>query len=439
MRTFFISAISVGLLSASSLPGYEHNNPFVPLGRYSGTTVGSVALTGSTRLSLTLKTAEELDFSFTSDFSAYGSVDPLVGDCENVVYSVEPVSEKSYTVLIGADNECMQNLIEKWNSQIQTPTKILNVPLRFSYYAGNDHMESKESFGYSINVERVVDEIEMVDLSKRNSNEATVSSANVFSPEESTTNEDGQADVREDDDQADDGDNSPSGLEDRIVQENTDIAVAEDSDDEDPIQLDDIEPVEWTAFIGVSFESDGSSDEGQANQAITLIDLAYGKGEDSDDEDAIKLEDIEPVEWTAFRGVSFESDGSSDEGEANHGLDSDDEDDIHNTSPHETDSYSEERNEDDQESDNESESAPVGSVVVALVEETRDIDPDERIKEVSSHGSADEGHHFTQISQEDHDVQVDLLDAPWTNPDETRHDVSDNDESSDEEEDVVSL
>ena len=164
MRLLLAAAIFAYSGFASSFRGAENQitNPIiVPLGKYAGTYQGiREDSSGSSHVTLNIKSATTLDFTFHSDASIYGATEPLIGSCEDVNFFVFARNYPAHSLVIGSENECMQALADRWTSQISTAIAIEGPAFHFWYSAGNDYVETGYSFGYTIILSKADGEIE---------------------------------------------------------------------------------------------------------------------------------------------------------------------------------------------------------------------------------------------------------------------------------------
>ena len=133
----------------------------VTLGTYAGQSAFDES-GGSAMASISLKSGDRADFRFASNWDGYDSIEHLEGSCENVAYEVSFRNAPAMTLALGADDECVQALVEKWNAQIQSDVKIQSAPFNFFFTEGNSYMETGYTFGYNIILERQLDESELL-------------------------------------------------------------------------------------------------------------------------------------------------------------------------------------------------------------------------------------------------------------------------------------
>jgi hypothetical protein len=149
---FIISAHFAGVFGSA----FDEAEAFVPLGTYAGQSSFDKS-GGSTMASISLKSADRADFRFVSNWDGYDSIDHLEGSCENVAYEVFFRNPPAMTLALGADDECIQALVEKWNAQIQSDVKIQSAPFNFFFTVGNSYIETGYTFGYTIVLDRQLD------------------------------------------------------------------------------------------------------------------------------------------------------------------------------------------------------------------------------------------------------------------------------------------
>jgi hypothetical protein len=421
-------SLMAGAVSASSLRGHDNQSLIIPLGKYKGTTVGSGEFTGLTRLALTFKSSDSVDFSFSSDLSIYGSAEPLEGACEDVNYEVESTSDTSYAVLIGSGNECMQRLVENWNSQIEGSAKIVELPFRFSFSEGGLHLESRESFGYALNVNRVgEEEIELQDLSVALSGEKDDALASEVEAIAVTNGDES----REEDHNNEGSEEIPkSETKSEDVDENEDSTSGSDHASEAMNEEDRGE---------VLSRADGIQDqlaEAESSDVVELSNLDRTNGE-RDDDDGSDNDATNEDDGGEVLPTTDENQGGLAEAESSDVRDVTSADQANAEAGDEEDSDSEENASDSDVDSVTSQEATRGNNQVDHVVADGNADSEEDqtsapLEAADITGSQDEDSHAMEENPED--IQDDSF-APAETVEETfgetRHDLSENEENSD--------
>lgn len=266
----------------------------IPLGTY----VGSSGDDGSgySKVVMTVKPGLVADFKFDSNWSGYGSAEPLTGECQDVSYEVSMRNPPHFTFHLGFKNACIQGLVDKWNAQTQS-SRFLGPPFNFWYTHGEDRMDTGESLGYNIIIVKQPVDIEEIAVrfdglmsniaaEIRDANEQVSSNANaddgVDESKQENDQEDEENSVSDEDDQEED--EHGAHYLNAVMQLNEDLEEQDEQNWNQLIERDE-ETNEWRGFVG--YEGD-DYDMDQLNALIQQEEdeqESFVSGDDEDEQD----------------------------------------------------------------------------------------------------------------------------------------------------------
>ena len=281
-------------LSVTALCGLSKAED-IPLGTY----VGSYGDDGSgySKVVMTVKPGLVADFKFDSNWSGYGSAEPLTGECLNTPYLVSMRNPPHFTFHLGPQDACIQGLVDKWNAQTQA-SHFLGAPFNFWYTHGEDRMDTGESLGYNIIIVRQPVAVDIEEIAVRfdalmSNIAAEIRDANEQVSSDASAEDNGVAESKQDDDQENE-ENSASDEDDQDEEHgahylNAVMQLNEDLEDQDEQNWDqlverDEGTNEWRGFVGYE------GDDYEMDQLNTLIQQeedeqdSFGSGHSEDGE-----------------------------------------------------------------------------------------------------------------------------------------------------------